>query len=113
MIFEIMPTGLIIPIYKVESVCAQPYLKSADRIVFLYTFTFYTINIYYTYVEYKKIRIYGFMTSFRKKSTIFNVPRIIVRHATLLTRYLYKWLIKRSSWFIFRCAASYTSNARH
>lgn len=113
MIFEIMPTGMIIPIYKVESVCAQPYFKLSDRIVSIYTLTLYTINIYYTYVEYKTIRIYGFMTSFRKKSTIVNIPRIIVRHATLLSRYLFQWLIKRSSWFIFRCAASYTSNARH
>lgn len=82
MIFEIMPTGLIIPIYKVESVCAQPCFTSSDRIVFLYTLTLYTINVYYTYVEYKKIRIYGLMKSFRKKSTMVNVPRIIVRHFT-------------------------------
>lgn len=79
MTFEIMPTGLIIPIYKVESVCAQ---SCSDRIVFLYTLTLYTINVYYTYVEYKKIRIYGLMNSFWKKSTTVNVPRIIVRHFT-------------------------------
>lgn len=82
MIFEIMPTGLIIPIYNVDSTCAQPCFTSSGLIVFICALALYTINIYYTYVEYRKIQIYGFIKSFQKKITIINVSRIIVSHFT-------------------------------
>lgn len=82
MIFEIMPTGLIIPIYKVESTCAQSCFTSSGPIVFICSLTLYTINIYYTYVECRKMQIYGFVKSLRKKVTIINVTRIIVSQFT-------------------------------
>ncbi|XP_064542477.1 polycystin-2-like protein 1 [Drosophila montana] len=89
LIFEILPTGLINTKYNSESIYSNPIFTSSGGLIVGCAVVVYVINLYYTYVEIKKLYLKGYKHYFTKQQ-ILIIPCIVIIYVALIyTIYLF------------------------